>query len=107
MMYQDDPRTASTQAIVEVVRTTWAEAMHAKLRQMGHYDYSSCDLPGCWHNDDPVLVDVARAVWREHGLPPPREHRGRGLTREIKAAPVHLSRSGITGKPRWAGLVKP
>lgn len=86
---------------------TWAEAIHAKLRQMGHYDYSSCDLPGCWHSNDPVLVDVARAVWREHGLRPPVGFEARGLTREIKATPVRLPRSGITGKPRWAGLVNP
>lgn len=85
---------------------TWAEAIGAELRSMGHYDHSSCDLPGCWHANDPVLIEAAVRVWRRHGLRPPRGMEARGLTREIKMAPVRLPRSGITGKQRWAGLVR-
>lgn len=83
---------------------TWAEAIRAKLCDMGFYDYSSCDLPGCWHSNDPVLTEVATRVWRQYGLRPPRDLESRGLTREIKMRQPRLPRSGITGKPRWGGL---
>lgn len=71
---------------------TWAETIKAELLRKGlGDDYSSCDLPGCWHSNDPNLVDVARTVWREHGLRPPMGFEARGLTREIKATPARQS----------------
>lgn len=85
---------------------TWAEAIKAELLRKGlGDDYSSCDLPGCWHSNDPNLVEAAVVVWRQYALRAPRGFEARGLTREIKATPARLPRSGITGKPRWTGLV--
>ena len=83
---------------------TWAEAIGAELRSMGHHDYSSCDLPGCWHSDDPVLTDAAMRVWRRHAMRPPADWKVPGL-RSVQRLEF-LGRSGITGKKRWAGLVR-